>query len=82
MDPRPRQLEPIHTAADLGAAIRRARKSQHLTLQQLSGISGAGVRFLSELERGKPTVQLGKALEIARLLGLELVLRADHGSER
>lgn len=63
---------PIRTPDDLGIAIRAARKSQRLTLEQLSGLSGVGIRFLSELERGKPTVQLGKALAVAHLLGVEL----------
>ena len=73
-----RPKQPVGTAADFGAAIRHARRSQDLTLEQLSGLSGLGVRFLSELERGKPTAQLGKALEVAKLLGLRLVLDPDR----
>lgn len=37
-----------------------------------AGISGVGVRFLSELERGKPTVELGRALRVLGRLGLEV----------
>ncbi|MEE4638919.1 MAG: helix-turn-helix domain-containing protein [Wenzhouxiangella sp.] len=81
MNERARQTQPVRTAADLGAAIRRARRSQHLTLAQLSGLSGLGVRFLSELERGKPTAQLGKALEIASLLGLGLAVDIGEVSD-
>ena len=32
------------------------------------------MRFLSELERGKETAEIGKALHALRLLGLEVVL--------
>lgn len=78
MDEKMDQKQHVRTAADFGAAVRRARQSQDLTLEQLSGLSGLGVRFLSELERGKPTAQLGKALEVANLLGLRLVLDADR----
>src|SRR5699024_449045 len=69
-----RQYLPLHTATELGAALRAQRKSQELTLEQLSGLSGLGMRFLSELERGKATAELGKALEVARLLGLDCYL--------
>lgn len=72
----------IQTAADLGKAIRHARQLQSLTLQQLSGLSGLGVRFLSELERGKPTAQLGKALEVARLLGLRVTVDVGEGADQ
>ncbi len=60
--------------AELGAALRAQRKAQGLTLEQLSGLSGLGMRFLSELERGKATAELGKTLEVARLLGLDCYL--------
>lgn len=77
-----RSFEPLTSAAQLGASIRRARKAQNLTLEQLSGLSGLGVRFLSELERGKPTAQLGKALEIARLVGLRIGLEVREPDRR
>ena len=77
-----RSFEPLTSAAQLGASIRRARKAQNLTLEQLSGLSGLGVRFLSELERGKPTAQLGKALEIARLVGLRVGLEVREPDRR
>lgn len=59
------------TAAQFGALLRTTRKAQGLTLAQLSGVSGFGMRFLSELERGKPTAELGKSLQVAALLGLD-----------
>lgn len=65
---------PLDTPGQLGAALRAQRKAQGLTLEQLSGLSGLGMRFLSELERGKATAELGKTLEVARLLGLDCYL--------
>lgn len=65
---------PLNTPGKLGAALRAQRKAQGLTLEQLAGLSGLGMRFLSELERGKATAELGKTLEVARLLGLDCYL--------
>ncbi len=65
---------PLRTSAELGAALRAQRKAQGLTLEQLSGLSGLGMRFLSELERGKATAELGKTLEVAAILGLDCFL--------
>lgn len=76
------ELSPLHTSADLGAVLRAQRKAQGLTLEQLSGLSGLGMRFLSELERGKATAELGKALEVAKLLGLDCYLLPRSQSAR
>jgi transcriptional regulator with XRE-family HTH domain len=62
----------LKTARDLGKAIRTARKGAGLTLEQCAGVSGVGVRFLSELERGKDGAQLGLALRVAASLGIAL----------
>lgn len=64
----------VHSVQELGALARAHRKARGLTLEQTAGIGGTGIRFLSELERGKPTAQLGKALEALRLLGLEVLI--------
>lgn len=65
---------PLQTPAELGAFLRAQRRAQGVTLEQLSGLSGLGMRFLSELERGKATAELGKTLEVAKLLGLNCYL--------
>ncbi len=74
---------PIQTAADLGKAIRRQRKSDNLTLADVAGLTNVGVRFLSELENGKPTVRLDKLLRVINALGLQLHLTsmADSNPE-
>jgi y4mF family transcriptional regulator len=65
----------IRSAVELGAAIRRQRKQQALTQVDLAGLGNTGNRFIVDLENGKPTVQLQKALDILDLLGLEVVVR-------
>lgn len=62
----------IKTPKDLGSVIRERRKKAKLTQKRAAALAGVGVRFLSELERGKPTAQIGKTLKVAQLLGLEL----------
>ena len=65
-------MNAIKTPADLGKIIRQRRKAAKLTQQKAAALAGIGVRFLSELERGKPTAQIGKAIRVAQLLGLEI----------
>lgn len=59
----------ILTAADLGQAVRSLRRAQGITQAQLAMTAGTNRRFIVELERGKPTSQLGKALEVLAVLG-------------
>lgn len=42
---------------------------------ELAALAGVGVRFLSELENGKPSAEIGKALVVLRRLGLDLLIR-------
>jgi HTH-type transcriptional regulator / antitoxin HipB len=58
--------------SSIGEAVRRARKGMGLRQDELAAAAGVGVRFLVELERGKPTVQLGRTLSVLAALGLDL----------
>lgn len=60
------------TTEDFGIAIRAARKAQGLRQDQLAAAAGVGVRFIVDLEAGKPTAHLGKALAVAAALGLSV----------
>jgi len=66
----------ITTAADLGNVIRTTRKRLGLTQPALAAASGTGVRFIVDLERGKETARLGKALRVAQMLGITLRARS------
>jgi y4mF family transcriptional regulator len=61
----------VKDTEQFGTAIRRERKAQKLTQEELAAISGVGVRFLRELELGKESCQLGRALRVLETLGLE-----------
>lgn len=62
----------LQTAADFGAAVAGARKALGLTQRDLALAAGVGERFVVELEAGKPTAQLGRALRVAQAVGLRL----------
>ncbi len=64
----------VGTAADLGAALRKARKAQNLRLQDLALASGVSPAWLSEVERGKATARIGQVFHLARILGLKIVI--------
>jgi len=68
-------VKEIKTTQALGQLIRETRKSQGLTQEQLASISGTGRRFVLDLESGKESCHLNKALKVLTMLGLELYLR-------
>ena len=59
----------------LAEQIIKLRKAAGLTQPELAGRSGVGLRFVRELERGKPTVRLDKVKQVLDLLGHELRVR-------
>ena len=61
----------VITAKDFGKIIHHTRKKAKLTQAQLAAASGVGERFVRELEKGKPTCQLEKALFLAQMLGIK-----------
>ena len=60
------------TTEQIGDVVRQARLAQGLRQDQLAAAAGVGVRFLVELERGKPTVRLAKVLAVLDALGCRL----------
>lgn len=62
----------VRTARDLGAFVRKARKSMNMTQATLAGLCGCGTRFVSDLEGGKPTVEFEMALRVAEAVGVRL----------
>jgi y4mF family transcriptional regulator len=60
------------TTAQIGDIVRAARKAAGLRQDQLAGAAGVGLRFIVDLEAGKPTAQLGKTLQVLAALGCSL----------
>lgn len=60
---------------ELGQFIREYRKSKNLTIEAVSGLANVSQRFLSELERGKETAEIGKVLKVLQTLGLDVSIQ-------
>ena len=60
------------TVADIGVAVRKKRREDRLTLADAAALCGVGYRFMSDLENGKTTAQLGKVLQVLQALGLDV----------
>ena len=67
------------TPTQIGQVVRDERKELGLRQDELAAASGVGLRFVVELERGKPTVQLGKVLAVLEALGCSLAIRRPDG---
>lgn len=68
----------ITDAADLGVAVRAARKRLGVSQETLAAAAGVGQRFVVEREAGKPTVQLDRVLAV--LAALDVTLEARQAS--
>ncbi len=64
----------IRSPQQLGVALRAARKQLGLTQPQLALAAGVGVRFIVDLEAGKPTLRLENVLRVIDALGGEIQL--------
>lgn len=64
--------------AELGRRVRAQRRKHRLRQAELAAIAGVGNRFLSELEHGKSTLELGRTLRVLQALGLEIRLSERH----
>lgn len=65
----------VLSCKDLGLLVQAARKSQKLTQKNLAALCGFGERFILDLEKGKSTCAIDKALEVARMLGINLITK-------
>lgn len=64
----------IDSTVALGELVRRKRREAGVRQADAAALAGVGTRFLSELERGKPTSEVGKVIQVLSRLGLELWL--------
>jgi ribosome-binding protein aMBF1 (putative translation factor) len=76
------RMDMIKTAKEFGQMVARARKALGITQRELALAINAGERFIVELEAGKPTAQLGKALAAARAAGVRLEDASGQTDER
>lgn len=62
----------IQNPKQLGATVRARRKQLKVTQKELAMACGTGLRFIVDLEKGKPTCQFGKLLHVIQALGLKV----------
>ena len=62
----------ITDSKSLGRAIRERRKALNYTQVYLAEFTGLSVSFVSDLERGKPTAEVEKAIRLINFLGMDL----------
>lgn len=62
----------MFTTKQLGQLIKKTRKDLGITQSDLALTSGTGLRFIIDLEKGKPTCQLEKTLIVLHMLGIKI----------
>jgi HTH-type transcriptional regulator / antitoxin HipB len=72
-------MNTIKNPEQIGAAIRARRRQLKVTQKDLAMTCGTGLRFIIDLEKGKPTCQIGKILEVFHALGLKLQITIPGG---
>lgn len=65
----------VFDAKEFGTFLKRRRKEMHVTQAQLAQGANVSTSFLSDLENGKATCELEKAIFIANMLGVDVVLK-------
>ena len=60
----------LSSPGEMGRLARHVRKSLGMTQGELAGSSGVGLRFVVDLEKGKPTCEIGKVLHVLKMLGI------------
>ena len=62
------------TPEKVGEFVKTSRRQMGVTQRSLALTSGTGLRFIIDLEKGKPTCQLGKVLAVMNTLGIDVAL--------
>ena len=64
----------IHTPDEIGAAIRTRRRELGFRQDYLAAAAGVSLQFVSQVERGKATAQIGKVLAVLQAVGIRVNL--------
>lgn len=65
----------VNNSSEFGTAIKNRRKKLGYTQKYISDFTGLSITFISDVENGKKTVEFGKALSLAHILGLDLEIK-------
>lgn len=64
----------IENISEIAQVVRKARNAQKITQTELAQLSGVGLRFVCDVERGKVSVHAGKLLAVLASLGIAVKL--------
>jgi transcriptional regulator with XRE-family HTH domain len=64
----------VRTVEDVGQALRAVRKDSRIRIDDFAALSAVSKQFVSDVEAGKPTVQMGKVLSLLAGMGLTLTM--------
>ena len=66
----------IYDAESFGLALKQRRKETSYTQREISDLTGFSISFISDLENGKSTAEIGKAIYLANVLGLDIDIKS------
>lgn len=67
-------VEKLGNADALGEAVRAAQIRKTMSQQEVALAAGVGRGFVSELEGGKPTAEIGRVFAVCDVVGLAIVV--------
>lgn len=70
----PAEMTLLSDTRRLGALVKAHRKKKRMRQSDLAAKAGTGLRFIIEVEQGKPTAQVGKVLEVLECLGVRVAI--------
>ena len=68
-------METLSSTTDIGRLVQTERKRQGYTQTKLARYADVGINFVSQLENGKDTAEIGKVLRVLQTLGIDLVAK-------
>lgn len=71
-----RSIMVISDSKMFGESLKKRRKELGYTQRYISEFTGFSISFISDLENGKSTAELGKAIYLANMLGMDIVINA------
>ena len=66
----------IYDAESFGLALKQRRKEMNYTQREISDLTGFSISFISDLENGKSTAEIGNAIYLANVLGLDIDIKS------
>ena len=66
----------VYDSVMFGQAIKLRRKEMKYTQRDISELTGFSISFISDLENGKPTAEIGKAIYVSNVLGLDIEIKS------